>query len=115
MSFGARLIHTLTHSRTVRDSGALDEYGQPTAGTPTTAAVRGLVQPKSVREMDDSRSAGTEVADHTIFLPRMDLHPSDSFTFGGDRYEIVGIRDYNFGKTPHLEVDARRIDADVAA
>jgi hypothetical protein len=67
------------------------------------------VQPKPAREVADTRSAGVPVADHVIFLEPMTLSEADHFLYGGDRLEIVGIRNYRFGHTPHLEVDARRI------
>lgn len=113
MSFAARLIHDLTHVVTP-GTGADDDYGQPGAGTPVTASVRGLVQPKSARELADTRSAGAALGDHVIFLAPMTLTEADHFLYGDDRLEIVGIRRYEFGRTPHLEVDARRITGDVA-
>lgn len=109
MSFAQRLIHSLTHIRVPRDDNSDDEYGQPAEGTPVETSIRGLVQPKGAREILDSRSAGTDIGDHTIFLLPMDLQASDALLYGGDRYEIVGIRSFEFGRTPHLEVDARRI------
>ena len=102
-------IHTITHTHTPLDDGDPDEYGQPTSGTSVETTVRGLVQPRSVREMADSRSAGSEVADHVIFLPRMALDPADSLTYAGELYLITGIRDFDFGALPHVEVDARRV------
>ena len=109
MSFGGRLIHTLTHVRTPRDMGDVDDYNQPEDGTPVETSVRGLVQPRAASEMLDYRSAGSEVADHVIFLAPMDLDPADSFLYAGERYQISGIRSFLFGRTPHLEVDARRV------
>jgi hypothetical protein len=109
MSFSARLVHSLTHVRVPRDIDDLDEYGQPTEGTAVETAVRGLVQPRNVREMQDSRSAGVDIGDHVIFLAPMDLDSSDHFIHDGTRYDIRGIRDFAFGRTPHLEVDAQRI------
>ncbi len=109
MSFAARLVHTLVHVRTELDAGDQDDYGQPTALTSVETELRGLVQPKSANEMLDTRSAGSEIGDHTIFLEPMDLAASDAFTYSGDRYEILGIRRFEFGRTPHLEVDARKI------
>lgn len=110
MSFAARLVHTLTHVATP-EGPTDDDYGQPVPGTPVTATVRGLVQPKSVREIADTRSAGAALSDHTIFLEPMTLSAADHFLYGTDRLEIVGIRSYDFGRTPHLEVDARRVTA----
>jgi hypothetical protein len=109
MSFADRLIHTLTHVRVEYDDDLPDDRGQPTPLTPVETEVAGLVQPKNAREMLDFRSVGSEIADHVIFLAPMDLEASDAFTYGGDRYEITGIRRFEFGRTPHLEVDARKI------
>lgn len=111
MSFGSRLVHTVTHVRTPLDEGDLDDYGQPTAGAPVETEIRGLVQPRSVREIVDSRSAGAEIGDHVIFLQPMSLQPTDAFVYDGDRYEIKGIREFSFGRSPHLEVDVRRVGA----
>lgn len=108
MSYAQRLIHELTHVATP-EGPTEDEYGQPTPGTPVTATVKGLVQPKSTREIADTRSAGVAVADHTIYLQPMTLSAADHFLYGTDRLEIVGIRSYDFGRAPHIEVDARRI------
>jgi hypothetical protein len=108
VSFAARLIHELTHVATP-EGPTRDDYGQPDAGTPVTTAVKGLVQPKSAREIADSRSSGAALGDHVVFLEPMTLSEADHFLYGTDRLEIVGIRRYEFGRTPHLEVDARRI------
>ena len=110
MSFAALLSHELTVVRTPY-SGTDDEYGQPSTGTPVETSVRGLVQPKTGREMEDSRSAGVQIADHTIFLEPMDLAASDAIVHGGERYQVVHIRYHAYGTAPHLEVDARRIGA----
>lgn len=111
MSFSARLIHSLTHVRIPYDEGTLDDRGQPTPGSPVETAVRGLVQPRTVSELADFRDAGSEVAQYVIFLEPMDLDPSDSFTYSGATYQIQGIRRFEFGRTPHLEVDCRRVEA----
>jgi hypothetical protein len=106
MSFAARLVHSLTIVRTTFDFSTESEYGQPEQ-TVTTLPVAGLVQPKTAREMADSRGAGSEVADHTIFLLPQLLYGSDSILdTGGQRYQITDIRSFEFGRTPHLEVDA---------
>lgn len=112
MSFSARLIHDLVIERTPRDLDDPDEYGQPTAGEPELTDVKGLVQPKSAREMANTQSAGAEVSDHTIFLAPMDLDPSDAILYGDRRYQITGIRSFEFGTSPHLEVDAQLIRSD---
>jgi hypothetical protein len=117
VSYAARLIHDLTLVRVPYDAdpGSDDEYGQPPA-VPTSSAVRGLVQPKAnTREQADTRSAGAAVADHVIFLPLLDLSAADHLLRGSERYEIVGIRRFEFGRSPHLEVDARRVTGALAA
>lgn len=104
-----RLVHDLTIQRVTYDEGTDDTYGQPTAHT-TTTAVKGLVQPKSAREMEDSRSAGAQVSDHVIFLSLdADLDGSDEIRHGQLRYQPTGIRRFDFGSLQHLEVDARRV------
>lgn len=108
MSFGNRLVHELVHV-TTPSLGTDDEYGQPEPGVPVETTLRGLVQPRTAREMADTRSAGSEIADHVIFLLPMVLSPADHFRYDGDRYDVVGIRTYEFGRTPHFEVDARRV------
>lgn len=111
MSFASRLIHELVHVRTPHDEGDLDEYGQPTGGTPVSTEVRGLVQPRSVREIVDSRNAGTEIGDHVIFLALMDVHSGDYFEWQDDRYQVKGVRRFESGRSPHLEVDTVKIES----
>lgn len=105
----SKFIHTLTHVRTPRDETTPDDYGQPADGTPVETEVRGLVQPRAAREMEDARSAGAMVANHVIFLPVMDVSNGDAFEYGGDRYNVIGVRPFLFGGLAHLEVDAERI------
>lgn len=114
MSFSARLVHSLAIVTPTRDVDDLvDDYGQPVPGEPTVTVVRGLVQPKAAREVALLSQAGPVVADHRIFLARsadptgaayIRFEPDD-----GDRYEIVGVQTFDFGRTPHHEVDARRV------
>lgn len=103
-------VHTLTLVRTPRDVGSLDDYGQPTAGTPSETSVRGLLQPRTAREVAESRSAGAEIGTHVIFLPLgTDIVPSDAVIFSAQRYEVTGIREHAYGGLAHLEVDARAV------
>lgn len=111
MSFLSLLTHPLTIIRTTFDDTEAERttYGQP-AQTTDEIEVVGLVQPKTATEMADSRSAGSEIADHTIFLLPMALYGSDVFEdVTGKRYTITGIRSFDFGSTPHLEVDAMAV------
>src|SRR5512144_2422479 len=114
MPIGDRLIHSLTIV-TPSTTGAVDEYGQPVAGDPTTVNVPGLIQPKTAREIALISQAGAQLSDHVVFLQPQALsnaayirtNPDD-----GDRFEIVGIRYFNFGRDPHLEVDCKRLRSD---
>ena len=117
MPFADRLIHDLAIvTPTENVMGDVDDYGQPIAGVPEVVLVSGLIQPRggrNAREVPLISQAGAELSDHVVFLERRDLttasyirrEPND-----GDRFEIVGIRDYNYGRSaPHLEVDCKRI------
>lgn len=105
-------IHALTITRTSRDYNVLDERGQPTTSGTVVTSVYGLVQPRRVREMLDAESAGSEIGDHVIFIPiGTDLQSDDYITYGTDRYQVTGIRRFDFGALAHIEVDARLITA----
>lgn len=111
MPIADRLIHSLTIV-TPSTTGGVDEYGQPVAGDPTTVDVAGLIQPKTAREIALVSQAGAQVSDHTVFLQPQTLSNAAYIRYAtddGDRYEIVGIRYFNFGQDPHLEVDCRRV------
>jgi hypothetical protein len=113
MSFSSQLVHPLAIVTPVPAEPAdVDEYGQPTAGTPVVELVSGMVQPKTARELAQANQAGAEIGDHTIFLLTRRLSNAawirdepDS----GRRFDIVGIRSFEFGSAPHLEVDARLV------
>lgn len=109
MSFAARLIHRVTIVERTFDEGNRDEYGQPAATETTTDDVHVLVQPRKQREMDDSRSAGTEIGDHVMFVAPRNLAGSGYVVFRGERYDIRGVRNFAFGRSPHLEVDLMRV------
>lgn len=109
----SKFIHALVIEHVDFDENDLSEYGQPTAGTPSTTDVHGLVQPRAkIDEMDDSRSAGTEIGTHVVFLPLSAvIEHSDAILFDGGRYEVVGVRRFRYGGLAHLEVDARLISS----
>lgn len=118
MPFTDRLIHSLAIVTPTHEvSGDLDEYGHPVAGDPDVDLVSGLVQPKSAREIALTSQAGAQVSDHVVFLPRSVTVRNESYIRfqpdDGDRFEVVGIRDFNFGGGAHLEVDCRRIASEV--
>lgn len=114
-------IHTLVIERpfgTDLDSNLdpdTDDYGQPILEYDTAFAdVAGLIQPKTAREQDLTTGGGAEVGDHTIYMLRRDITTRDRLldtTPGGSgaRYEILGIRDHNFGALAHMAIDAKRV------
>lgn len=104
-------VHDLTIRRTTYDDSVAsrDVDGQP-AEVVTTTAVRGLVQPRRAVEIPDHRSAGSEVSDHVVFLPLgTDLVHADAIVWGDRRLQVVGIRPFEYGGLPHLEVDTRLV------
>lgn len=113
----SKFIHPLVIERTEYDDTDRDDAGQPTPQTPTATEVKGLVQPRSASgtsgtEVDDYRSAGSEIADHVIFLPDgTDVRHADAILWGARRYNITGIRRFEFGTLAHLEVDALLVTA----
>jgi hypothetical protein len=119
MPISDRLVHDLAIVTPTDDVGtATDAYGQPVAGEPTVTLVSGLIQPKSAREVQLISQAGAQLSDHTIFLLRTAPVENASYirfaTDDGDRYEVVGIRDFAYGTvSDHLEVDCRRVRSEV--
>ena len=108
----SRYVHSLVISRAVLDDteAERDEYLQPVPSAPVLVEVRGLVQPRTAREAPDTRSAGSEVSDHVIFLPiDTDLEGADAIIHGTRRYNVTGVRRFEYGTLQHLEVDARLV------
>jgi hypothetical protein len=112
MSFSARLIHDLT-LYVPRHGIGDDEYGHPEVGVPEQTAIRGLVQPKTVREIALTSQAGPEIGNHTIFLQPMEIPRGAWFVDAENRrYDVKGVRRFEFGRTPHLEVDAEHVTSE---
>jgi hypothetical protein len=113
VSFDSLLVHPLAIvSPTAASPASSSDWNQPTVGTPTTELVRGLVQPRTAREMALSTQAGEPVSDYVIFLPSQRLSQSAYIRDEPDtgrRFEVTGIRSYEYGTVPHLEVDCRLI------
>jgi hypothetical protein len=90
-----------------------DDYNQPVVEyVSVTEEVHGFISPKDARELFDRGQAQT--ADTTIFLPfDTDLTGADQIHYiaTGDAYEVVGVKKFDFGRSPHLEVDARLVTA----
>lgn len=121
MSFRSLLVHDLALVAP-SDEGTLDADGQPEKGDRVITPVRGLVQPKSVlaraRERALEGEAGPLIGSHDIFLELMTIpagawisdNPAD--VDAGRRYDVVGVRRYEFGTSPHLEVDAQLVTSE---
>jgi hypothetical protein len=119
MSVVDKLIHSIEVWHPTFDEDDRDERGQPAVsyGDEPVASVRGLVDPKTAREVQLLSEAGPVVADHTIHLMLpLELSERDRLdrVIGETRisYEVVGIRRFDFGSFPHLEVDAKRYTAE---
>ena len=123
MSFASLLTHRLAVVQPVAagdplQASGLGEYGQPLPAAPVSRAVLGLVQPRTAREVDNTLQSGVETSDHVIFLlPQKlaavgwiaDADASGNPIPGGRRFDIVGVRSYEFGSQPHLEVDVKLV------
>ncbi|HEU4571461.1 MAG TPA: hypothetical protein VFR93_02155 [Candidatus Limnocylindrales bacterium] len=114
MALRDRLVHSLAIVTPTTD-GTNDEYGQPVEADPVVDLVSGVIQPYTARRTGETPStinAGAELSDHVVFMERRSVSNAAYIRYepdDGDRYEIVGVRDYNFGRSPHLEIDVRRV------
>jgi hypothetical protein len=118
VSFSSLLVHPLAivtpePQGNPLDVANLDDEGNVVPGTPSVELVRGMVQPRTAKEMAQAANAGSELTAWTIFLLPRALSATAYITdaddvgvlAGGRRFQIVGIRPYNYGSAPHLEVD----------
>lgn len=97
--------------REVQNAGTPDEdeYGQPVVVPTTVATVRGLIQPKSAREVALTSEAGVVQSDHLGFMaPLSGLTTGDWLERDGRRYDIVAIADAA-GLGHHLELDLKAV------
>jgi hypothetical protein len=113
VTYASLMVHPLAIvTPTTPDPDDVDDYGQPVPGTPRTTLVNGMVQPKSASEVALVPQGGAEFSDHTIFLPTMHLSGAAYIRDepdAGRRFDVVGIRSFEFGSVPHLEVDAKLV------
>lgn len=113
MSLANRLIHRLAIvTPTIPDPEDVDEEGNIVHGDPDVVAVRGLIQPKTAREIASLSQGGVEIGDYTIFLLPRTLDGSAYIRDdpeGLRRFDVTGVRSFEFGRSPHLEVDARLV------
>lgn len=115
MTFAARMIHRLALV-TPTTTGENDEENMPIAGAPIVEVVRCLVQPRDAEEAPVSTMDGPELADHVIYMESRPS-PANGAWFSddlvtpddGQRYDIVGVLRYDFGRSPHLKIKARLV------
>lgn len=120
MSFARRLIHwvgIVTPAQgNPEDPDDLDDHGNvESAGPDAVTIVRALIQPRTVEEIASISQAGLEVSDHIVFMSPRRIPPSayfqdadaDGILPGGRRFEVLGVRSFEFGRSPHLEIDVR--------
>ena len=108
MSFDSLLTHIVTHQTVTYNEATPDDRGQP-ARSVTSEDVAAMVQPKTEREIVQSRSAGAPIGDLTVFMRERTITPKDVLVWEGTRLEILGIEHHAYGSVPHLEIDVRRI------
>ena len=112
MSFASRLIHSLAIVEPTT-TGVLDDYGQPVASDPVVTLVAGLLQPiYRGREVPLTTQGGAELSSHRVYLLPQALSADAYIRFepdDGDRYQVVDIKSFEFGHSPHLEVECKLI------
>lgn len=121
MSFRNLLVHDLALV-TPTDAGTLDADGQPAAGARVVTPIPGMVQPRSVLAHAEDRAleglAGPLIGSHVIFLELRAIpagawisdNPAD--VDAGRRYNVLAVRRYEFGTSPHLEIDAELVTSE---
>lgn len=103
-----RLIHTITIQRNT--PGAVDDRGVPAQSWATLATARAWVQPKSSRELMQLSQSGPVASTHSVYIePGTGIRESDRISFGGNTYQIDGIRD-EAGMGHHDKVDAHLVE-----
>lgn len=101
-----RLHHTLVIERPT--AGARDDYGNPSQTWATLATVKGLVQPKNVRDLAPLSQGGPVVSDMNIYLYPTDLAEADRIVSDGLTYQVDGVHDEG-GADHHFRVDAHLV------
>jgi hypothetical protein len=98
-------------ARQVDDAGSVsvDEYGQPVVGETTVATIRGLIQPRSAKEVQFSTGAGPVIGNHVLYCGLVAGLTTDCWIdFGTRKFEVLSIADAA-GLGHHLEVALQEI------
>jgi hypothetical protein len=102
------------HVRELDDAGAVvvDDQGTPVYADTTVATVRGLIQPRSAREVALASQAGVVIGEHVGYIrPLAGLTTADWLEddqYPGARFDLVSMPDAA-GQGHHLELGLRRI------
>lgn len=119
MSFASRLVHWVSIVESSKgdaeDTDDLDEYGHAEDGPDVVTTIRALIQPRRAEEVAAISQAGVEVSDYIVYMESRALAGNAYLVdataagpvSGGRRFDVVGVRDFAFGRSPHLEVDVK--------
>ena len=108
MSFDDRLLHTLVVKKMVA-GGTFDDYGQPITAETTLATVKGLIQPRSARELALTTNAGATIGEYVGYMrPLTGITTGCWIEYGGDRYDILTMPDAA-GLGHHLELGLQKV------
>jgi head-tail adaptor len=102
----SRLTQTLVIERAAE--GAENERGMAALTWATLATVKGLIYPKTAREVPQANQGGARIVTHRIYLLPTDLTAADRIRLepdDGDRYQLTGVRNAG-NRGHHLECDA---------
>ena len=102
------------HSVTIQRAtdGAIDDRGVAVQTWADLATARAWVQPKNARELAQLSQSGPVTSSHTVYLwPTADVTEADRLVYGGDTYQIEGIRD-EAGLAHHFKLDCKLVEED---
>lgn len=92
-----------------------DDYNQPIPGPPRVELVNGFLYPMSANERAQVNQAGAVVASHNVIFPMREIPEAGWIRFepdDGDRYDITGTDEHNYGSTPLVVVHLNRVEVE---
>ncbi len=108
MSIQSRYRHTLVVKRNAA-TGAFDDYGQPVVAETTLATVKGLIQPRTAKEIALTSQAGSVIGQHVGYMdPLTGLGTDCWIEHDGARYDVLSMPDAA-GLGHHLELALQRV------